>query len=103
MEHRIALHAAVVAEEFAVGPLRLHIAPLVEIAFQHQLRISGYEDVVGDALHHRQGLVAEGSHEAQLVDRQPHGGRDMIERMGADDEAHRQPLAARQGRLVDRA
>ncbi len=79
------------------------MAARVEIAFQHPLGIGRHPDVVGHAFHHRQRGVAQRSHQPELVDRQPHHRGDVIDRVGADHEAHRQRLAGRRARLVDRA
>ena len=47
--------------------------------------------------------VAQRRHQPELVDRQAHDRGDMVDRMRADDEAHRQRLAGGGARFVDRA
>ncbi len=59
VEHRVALDAAVVAEEFAVRAFGLDIAALVEIALDDVLGVGRHADVVGDAFHDRQRRVAQ--------------------------------------------
>ena len=53
-------------------------------------------------LDHRERRVAQRRDQPELVDRQPHDGGDVIDRMRADHEAHRQRLSGRGARLVDR-
>ena len=103
VEHRVALQCAVISQELAIGAFRLHVSAGVEIALQHPFGIGRHADVVGHAFHHRQRRVAQRGDEPELVDRQPHDRGDVIDRMRADDEAHRQRLAGGGARLVDRA
>ena len=103
VKHRVALDRAVIAEELAVGPLRLDMAARIEIALQHPFGIGRHADVVGHALDHRQRRVAQRRDQAKLVDGKPHGRRHVIDRMRADHEAHRQRRAARGARLIERA
>jgi hypothetical protein len=59
MKHRVHVDRAVVAHVFPVGPFQLHIAALVEIAFERHLRICRHQDVVGEALDDRCRLAAK--------------------------------------------
>src|SRR6266702_1327985 len=103
MEHGILLHAPVVTEELAVGAFGLDVAALVEIAFQHPLRVRGNANVVTDALHHRERGIAQARDEPQLVNRQAHHRGDVVGGVRADDEGDRQPSALPHRRLVERA
>ena len=93
VEHRVLLHRAVVAEELAVGAFGLDVAARVEIALEHHLGVGRHADVVGHALDHGERRVAQRRDDAELVDRHAHHRGDVVDRMGADDEAHRQRLA----------
>ena len=103
MEDRVALERAVITEKFAVGTFRFNVAARVEISFQHPFGVGGDADVVADAFHHGERCIAQRRQQAELVDRQAHDRGDMIDRMRADDEAHRQRLPGRGARFVDRA
>jgi len=103
VEDGIELHPAVIAEIFAVRPFVLDIAARIEIALDDEFGVGRHADIVGDAFDHRQRRVAQLCDQLQLVARHAHRRRDMIDRMRADDEAHRQSLAARLRRDVDRA
>ena len=101
VEHRVDLDAAVVAEEFAIGSFRLHIAFLAEIAFEHPLGVGGDSQIVAHALDHRHGAGAQGGQQVQFVARHAHGGAEIVDRMAADHNAQRQPLAALEAREID--
>jgi hypothetical protein len=94
MEQRIRLHAAVIAEEFAVRAFGLGVAALVEIAFQDELGVGGHEQVVRHALDHAHRRAAQRGDEFELVGGNAHGRADMIDRMRPDGECDRGTLAA---------
>ena len=87
VEHRIALERAVVAEELAVRALPAPRGRARRNSLRAHLGVGRHADVVGDALDDRQRRIAQRRDEAELVDRQPHGGGDVVDRMRADDEA----------------
>ena len=87
------LDAAVVAEELAVGPFRLDVAALVEIAFEHPFGVGRHAHVVGHAFDDRQRRGAQRGDQPELVDRQAHRRGEIVDRMRADHEADRQRLA----------
>ena len=102
MEDGVGLEGAVVTEELAIGTFRLYVAALVEITFQHVFRIGRHAQIAGLAFDDRQRRAAQRRHQCELVPRQTHRRGDMIDRMRADDESDRQPLAARHRSTIDR-
>ena len=49
VEHRVHVDGAVIAHVLAIGPFRLDIAALVEIALERHLGVGRHQDVVGEA------------------------------------------------------
>ena len=90
MEHRIALDRAVIAEELAVRPFRLDVAALVEIALETYSASAGTRMSLVTHLTTGSGASRRRRDDAEFVDRQPHHAGDMVDRMRADHEAHRQ-------------
>lgn len=101
MKHRIHVDRAVIAHVFAVGAFRLRITALVEITFERHLRISRYQDVIGEALDHRRRLAAKRRDQRELVAALPRRRGKEIQRMRADGEGDRQALAACHARRVN--
>ncbi len=67
VEHRIALHHAVIADIFAVRAFRLDMPGRIEKAFDHIFGVGRDMDVAGDAFHHRHRLPAHGADDVELV------------------------------------
>ena len=81
MEHRVHMDRTVVAHVLAVGPFRLHIAALIEIAFQRHLGVGRHQDVVGETFDDGSRLAAKRGHQGQLVAGLARGRGKHIERM----------------------
>ena len=101
VEHRIDMDRPVEAVELAIGAFELAIAEFVEIALDDDLGVGRRQHIVGDAAHHRHRLAPQGGDDAELVDRHLAGRRQVVERVRADREADRQPLAALEAAEVD--
>ena len=98
------MHRAVIAGVFAVGALGLDIAAFLEIALDHQLGVGRDGEVVAHALDQRQGLAPERADQREFVrHRDADAGGHVVQRVGADGEVDRQPLAARDAAPVDAA
>ena len=104
MEHRVGLQHAVIADIFAIGPLRLRPAGGIEIPLQHHLGVGRDLEVAGHAFDDGHGRAAHPAEQRELVLRrhQAQAG-DRIGRVRADHDGDRQALAAGVGGAVDRA
>ena len=94
VKDRVHVDGPVEAVEFAVRAFLLAIAELVEIAFDDHLGVGRRQHPVGEPAHHRDRFAAQGRHQGELVGREPQPGGEIVQRMRADGEAHRQCLAA---------
>jgi len=88
------LDAAVIAEEFTIRPFGFGVAALVEVALEHVLCVRRHAQIISLAFHDGQRRAAQRGDERELVARQAHRRRHVIDWMRADDKRDRQPLTA---------
>jgi len=86
---------------FAIGAFWLHVASLVEMAFERHLGIGRNPDVVGQALYDRGRLATHLRYQRQFVVSLAHRRGDEVERMSADRERDRKLLAAPDAVRID--
>jgi len=94
VKDRVQVDRSVETVEFAVRAFLLAIAKLVEIALDDHLGVGRRQYPVGEPAHHRDRFAAQGRHQGELVGREPQPGGEIVQRMRADRETHRQCLAA---------
>ena len=83
---------AIVAHVFTIWSFRLEVSALIQIAFDHHLRVRGDQNVVCEAFHERRRLAANSRERMIFLALLPIGGSDEIQRMRADREGDRQAL-----------
>ena len=78
VKYRVHVDRAVIAHVLAVGAFRLHIAALVEIAFERHLGVGGNLDVIGHALDDSGRFAAHLRDQRQFVVALAHRRGDKI-------------------------
>ena len=96
VKHRVRLRQGVVAGVVAERPLVTQRLDRIDVALDDDVGVGWHLEVAGFALDHLHRLAAQIAGEQKLIQPVRHrgGGAERIDRVAAEEDGHRHPLAS---------